>query len=482
MNPEENDLTCNIDEFEQRIIEIWKQAHSLFHEKSDFSKAVNAFEELIAEYQQVLMSQNSSLDLRLKFLPELSTAKISLAHSLILSLNWDQISDCMPTTEMNYLEASGWLNSLRKKRPVDRELKYIPWYTYPAIEFIENKIAKNFRVFEYGSGNSTLWWSTQVAEVVSIESDEKWFTYLQQEVPSNVKLIFIEEEKEYPATITQYPDHYFDIIVIDGISRNECCQYSIPKIRKNGFIIFDNTDNYNYDYGVNLLNLQGFKRIDFYGLIPSYLYKNCTSVFFYDDNFLLNRQLPSDKQSILGKSCLQISHPKPRLPDNIESYYGRHHNSTNNEPIIVDPHILCGKQLNLIVLIDWNQDEEKIYEQLFTVISAVLNHPQCTEILLVINSRTVVDQESADLFLATILMDLLMVNDQNEAKNQEEIPEIMLTGKLNNQEWNYLVNLIDYRLVLPGENTENIENQVLLIPGLSLEQLQQIKIQKLLGT
>ncbi|MGB6166752.1 MAG: tetratricopeptide repeat protein, partial [Geitlerinemataceae cyanobacterium] len=47
---------------------------------------------------------------------------------------------------LNYLESSGWLNSIKLHKPINLDLKPIPWYTYPAIEFIEGNLQGNYKV------------------------------------------------------------------------------------------------------------------------------------------------------------------------------------------------------------------------------------------------------------------------------------------------------------------------------------------------
>ncbi len=235
---------------------------------------------------------------------------INLAHSIILSTDWSEVSKNL-VQGINYLESSGWIKSLLVGKPINYEIKPLPWYTYPAIEFIENKLNQSFRVFEFGSGNSTLWFSERVLQVVSVESDSGWYSALEEKISDNVELYFSDEPNQYASKIIEYPEKYFDLIVIDGINRNKCVEHGINHLKENGFIIFDNTDNREHKEGIELLHLKGFKRIDFYGLIPSYTYKNCTSIFFKDDNFLSRGELPSDKQSCLGKSCFQITNPIP---------------------------------------------------------------------------------------------------------------------------------------------------------------------------
>ena len=51
----------------------------------------------------------------------------------------------------------------------DRNKNYLPWFTYPAIEALSNWDLSDKRVFEYGSGFSTLFWASRAKEVVSVE-------------------------------------------------------------------------------------------------------------------------------------------------------------------------------------------------------------------------------------------------------------------------------------------------------------------------
>ncbi|MBE9223250.1 glycosyltransferase [Cyanobacterium stanieri LEGE 03274] len=267
------------------------QANQYFNQQ-EFSKASQLYLQLINENPQL----KSNLSIR-------------LAHCLILEANWQQISGNL-IQGINYLSTSGWLNSLFQGKPVNAESKPIPWYTYPAIEFLEDKIKPDSIVFEFGGGNSTLWWASKAKQVISIESDQSWYDQIKQKMPDNVQLNLEIDEKKYADFINQYPDQYFDVVIVDGINRNNCLETSLNKLKHNGLLIFDNTDRYEYDKSINLLLSLGFKKIDFYGLIPSYTYKNCTSIFFKSTEILETTNLPSNKQSCLGKSCMQITNPR----------------------------------------------------------------------------------------------------------------------------------------------------------------------------
>ncbi|WP_330205476.1 class I SAM-dependent methyltransferase [Cyanobacterium sp. Dongsha4] len=275
------------------------QANQYFDQK-EFSKASQLYLQLINENPQLK-----------------PTLSIRLAHCLILEANWQQISGNL-IQGINYLSTSGWLNSLFQGKPVNAESNPIPWYTYPAIEFLEDKIKPDSIVFEFGGGNSTLWWASKAKQVISIESDRGWYDQIKQQMPDNVQLNLEVDETKYADFINQYPDQYFDVIIVDGINRNSCLENSLNKLKNDGLLIFDNTDDHRYDSSLKLLSSQGYKRIDFYGLIPSYTYKNCTSLFFKSTEILETKTLPSDKESCLGKSCMQITSPKPTNMNNYE--------------------------------------------------------------------------------------------------------------------------------------------------------------------
>ena len=63
---------------------------------------------------------------------------------------------------------------MKKYCCIDKQGKAIPWYTYPAIEYLNSLEFKNRKVFEFGSGNSTLFWLAKNAQVTSVENNKIW--------------------------------------------------------------------------------------------------------------------------------------------------------------------------------------------------------------------------------------------------------------------------------------------------------------------
>lgn len=60
----------------------------------------------------------------------------------------------------------GQWRSARERMAVDTLGTAIPWYTYPAIEYLKSFDFKECDVFEFGSGNSSLYWSSRARSVI----------------------------------------------------------------------------------------------------------------------------------------------------------------------------------------------------------------------------------------------------------------------------------------------------------------------------
>ena len=59
--------------------------------------------------------------------------------------------------------------------------------------------------------------------------------------------------RRYISTIDQYPDKYFDCIIIDGRERIGCLVHAISKLNEQGIIIFDDSARDNYKQSFDIL-------------------------------------------------------------------------------------------------------------------------------------------------------------------------------------------------------------------------------------
>jgi len=186
----------------------------------------------------------------------------------------------------SYLKQTGWFKSFYRQRSIEYNKKPIPWITYSCLKFIENKIKNDWAIAEFGSGSSTSWWAEKVKQVVAIEHNKKWYTYVKNMVPSNCLLIFAaEDEDKYEQALLKYQKH-FDVIVIDGIKRVECAKNILSSLNNNGIIIWDNSDRKTDEEGIKYLMKHKYRKIDFWGMGPIGFDAWQTSIFYKQNNCL----------------------------------------------------------------------------------------------------------------------------------------------------------------------------------------------------
>lgn len=185
------------------------------------------------------------------------------------------------------LKEDGWFRSFREGASIDLDGQPLPWMTYPAIEFLKRRVGKEMTVFEYGCGSGTLWWSSKVKEIVSVEHDKDWYQKILAVKPPNVTIyqIDLEPDGEYSKKITEFEDR-FDIIIIDGRHRVNCARNSLKALKSDGVIIWDNSDRREYQEGYDFLLMNGFKKIEFVGMCPVENIKTETAIFYKNSNSL----------------------------------------------------------------------------------------------------------------------------------------------------------------------------------------------------
>ncbi|MFN8257511.1 MAG: hypothetical protein U0W24_17585 [Bacteroidales bacterium] len=185
------------------------------------------------------------------------------------------------------LDELGWLKSFYKKQSIDRDGNPIPWCTYSFIYFISGKLNKTMNVFEFGSGNSTIWYASRVNSIIAVEHNKNWINLIQPKLPANAKLVFKELEYDGQYCRTSGNDGIkYDIIIIDGRDRNNCVINSIHNLKDNGVIILDNSQRKTYQISFEFLVEKNFKFIDFYGLCPGVAQLSRTTVFYREANCL----------------------------------------------------------------------------------------------------------------------------------------------------------------------------------------------------
>lgn len=170
----------------------------------------------------------------------------------------------------------GLVSSMNVGRPVAADGSPLPWYTYPAIEYLRQFDATDLKVFEFGCGNSSLFWARKGAHVWCVEHDPQWHAAMSVESSALQGIALREGKEDYAAAIFE-PGILFDLIIIDGRWRNESTVSALECIRPAGFFIVDNSDWYVETAG--LLRDKGFFQVDFNGFGPINNYCWTTSLF-----------------------------------------------------------------------------------------------------------------------------------------------------------------------------------------------------------
>lgn len=167
---------------------------------------------------------------------------------------------------MSQNKTFGIVNSISQNTPIDNLNNPTPWFTYSAIHFLNSIDLKGKRVFEYGSGFSTLYFRNRLADVTSVEDNLFWKDKIEGMSKGAARSqILFKEGNDYVRAPLNFR-HKFDLIVVDGSFREECAKVAIRALSNNGMIILDNSDGYVAES--NLLRKSGFVQIPFLGPGP----------------------------------------------------------------------------------------------------------------------------------------------------------------------------------------------------------------------
>jgi predicted O-methyltransferase YrrM len=208
-----------------------------------------------------------------------------------------ECADGCSTTQLVRFFAA-WRRALASDRgPIDVEL---PWLTFGSIDFLEGHVDRTSRVFEFGSGGSTVFFAARAGAVVSVEHDAAWAQRVERAISakgwsnSNVRIVppvdapqmadcdpadpdlyaTADETyrscsfRDYATAIDQYPDGHFDVVLIDGRARPSCAKHAARKVADGGLLVLDNAERSYYSKVHDQLTAEGWRRRPFYGPGP----------------------------------------------------------------------------------------------------------------------------------------------------------------------------------------------------------------------
>jgi hypothetical protein len=186
-----------------------------------------------------------------------------------------------------YLAEKGWFEAFRTKSAIDQDGNPIAWVTYSFIDFIKEKISKDLDIFEFGSGNSTIFYAGLAKSVYSVEHDKEWFEKSSQIKLPNVNMIHCDLTPggDYSKSAGT-TGKKFHMIIVDGRDRVNCCKQAIHSLTEDGVVVLDDSERTEYTEAHDFFRANGFKHLPFSGMAPGAIVSKCTSVFYKANNSL----------------------------------------------------------------------------------------------------------------------------------------------------------------------------------------------------
>lgn len=141
-------------------------------------------------------------------------------------------------------------------------MKIKPWLSTETNKFLDSYINHDTVILEFGAGNSIIWFSSKTKNLITIEHDPIWYQKIKSQINTEIRLI----PRPYNHVYDEFPDEFFDFILVDGRDRVKCVESAHKKIKPNGILILDNSERERYSAVFNILN----KHYDFKKNVKQY--------------------------------------------------------------------------------------------------------------------------------------------------------------------------------------------------------------------
>jgi predicted O-methyltransferase YrrM len=173
----------------------------------------------------------------------------------------------------------------------------VPWVTYGAIDLLRRIVTPQTRVFEYGAGGSSLFFSERALEGTSVEHDPSWAAQVRDTLAAQGharwRVLLVEPSgaatgdpadpasylssdpayaglsfQRYAEAIDPFADASLDLVLVDGRARPSCAAHAVPKVAPGGWLILDNAERPHYHAVHERLAALGWSRHSFRGPSP----------------------------------------------------------------------------------------------------------------------------------------------------------------------------------------------------------------------
>jgi hypothetical protein len=130
----------------------------------------------------------------------------------------------------------------------------LPWLTPQSIKILNELIKPSDIGYEFGSGRSTIWLSSKLFKLVSIEDNKSWFDKILEIITKNniTNIDYYHKESKsineidspYYKALDNIKDNTIDFILIDGSLRSSLALISCVKLKPGGILVLDNANLY----------------------------------------------------------------------------------------------------------------------------------------------------------------------------------------------------------------------------------------------
>ena len=132
-------------------------------------------------------------------------------------------------------------------------------FTEPFLNIMDSWDMSDKNILEFGAGLGTAWLRKKSKWVDTIESNAEWAlkskSYCEENNQYNGEMFFVDLpehlyfnepfENKGKDFFSLIPEKNYDIIIVDGIFRDECLKWSLNHFQKGGILI---ADNWQQDY------------------------------------------------------------------------------------------------------------------------------------------------------------------------------------------------------------------------------------------
>jgi len=167
----------------------------------------------------------------------------------------------------------------------------LPGLALPAICFLDEYLAKDMDVLEWGSGASTLFFISRCSLLVSIEHNPSWFDKIGEALAYRgydryTYRVLVKPEqgfdpefsshqagyesvnfKNYVRGIDNAENDCYDVILVDGRARCACLKAARPKLNPGGLLVLDDSQRPIYHRAMAEID---WPVMHFEGCIPYY--------------------------------------------------------------------------------------------------------------------------------------------------------------------------------------------------------------------